>query len=56
MSGGTGTGKTTLTNAIPAELVETKPEDRLVILEDTGVSPRSPYTTDPLIRAAATRR
>ncbi|MVT01050.1 P-type conjugative transfer ATPase TrbB [Devosia marina] len=36
VSGGTGTGKTTLTNAILAELVETTPEHRLVILEDTA--------------------
>lgn len=33
--GGTGTGKTTLTNAILAELVEVTPQHRLVILEDT---------------------
>lgn len=36
VSGGTGTGKTTLTNAILAELVGTTPEHRLVILEDTA--------------------
>lgn len=36
VSGGTGTGKTTLTNAILAALVETTPEHRLVILEDTA--------------------
>ena len=36
ISGGTGTGKTTLTNAIIAELVEVTPEHRLVILEDTA--------------------
>jgi len=36
VSGGTGTGKTTLTNAILAELVEVTPEHRLVILEDTA--------------------
>jgi type IV secretion system protein VirB11 len=36
VSGGTGTGKTTLTNAILAELIETSPEHRLVILEDTA--------------------
>lgn len=36
VSGGTGTGKTTLTNAILAELVEVTPDHRLVILEDTA--------------------
>lgn len=36
ISGGTGTGKTTLTNAIIAELVEVTPDHRLVILEDTA--------------------
>ena len=36
VSGGTGTGKTTLTNAILAELVEVAPDHRLVILEDTA--------------------
>ncbi|MDF1599535.1 ATPase, T2SS/T4P/T4SS family, partial [Mesorhizobium sp. YIM 152430] len=36
ISGGTGTGKTTLTNAILAELVEVTPDHRLVILEDTA--------------------
>lgn len=34
--GGTGTGKTTLTNAIIHEMVECDPEERIVILEDTG--------------------
>ena len=33
--GGTGSGKTTLTNAIIAEMVALTPEDRLVIMEDT---------------------
>ena len=33
--GGTGTGKTTLTNALIAATVEISPEHRLVILEDT---------------------
>lgn len=33
--GGTGTGKTTLTNALLAATVEISPEHRLVILEDT---------------------
>ncbi|MGB7183987.1 MAG: P-type conjugative transfer ATPase TrbB, partial [Burkholderiaceae bacterium] len=33
--GGTGSGKTTLTNAIIAEIVERSPTDRLVIIEDT---------------------
>jgi P-type conjugative transfer ATPase TrbB len=36
VSGGTGSGKTTLTNAIVAEIVAHSPEDRLVILEDTA--------------------
>lgn len=36
ISGGTGTGKTTLANAILAELVDVTPEHRLVILEDTA--------------------
>ena len=36
ISGGTGSGKTTLANAVIAEIVETAPEDRIVILEDTA--------------------
>lgn len=36
VSGGAGTGKTTLTNAILAEFVEMAPDHRLVILEDTA--------------------
>lgn len=36
VAGGTGSGKTTLTNAILAEIVAHAPEDRLVILEDTA--------------------
>ena len=36
VAGGTGSGKTTLTNAILAEIVLQAPEDRLVILEDTA--------------------
>ncbi|HBF30881.1 P-type conjugative transfer ATPase TrbB, partial [Rhizobium sp.] len=36
VSGGTGTGKTTLTNAIIADMVEACPDHRLVILEDTA--------------------
>lgn len=36
VSGGTGSGKTTLANAIIAEIVEHWPDDRLVILEDTA--------------------
>jgi type IV secretion system protein VirB11 len=35
ISGGTGSGKTTLANAVIAEIVETAPDDRLLILEDT---------------------
>lgn len=34
--GGTGTGKTTLTNAIIEHIVSTTPEHRLVIIEDTA--------------------
>ena len=34
--GGTGSGKTTLTNAILAELADISGEDRLVIIEDTN--------------------
>lgn len=34
--GGTGSGKTTLTNAIIAEIVKANPEHRLVIIEDTA--------------------
>ena len=33
--GGTGSGKTTLANAVLAEVAKASPEDRLVILEDT---------------------
>lgn len=36
ISGGTGSGKTTLANAVIAEIVAAEPEDRLVILEDTA--------------------
>jgi type IV secretion system protein VirB11 len=36
VSGGTGTGKTTLTNAVIAEIVKATPEHRLLILEDTA--------------------
>ncbi|MEO3388898.1 P-type conjugative transfer ATPase TrbB [Mesorhizobium sp. CAU 1741] len=35
VSGGTGSGKTTLANAVIAEMVRSAPEHRLVILEDT---------------------
>jgi P-type conjugative transfer ATPase TrbB len=34
--GGTGSGKTTLVNAIIREMVETSPQERVVIIEDTG--------------------
>jgi len=34
--GGTGSGKTTLVNAIINGMVEHEPDDRLVIIEDTG--------------------
>lgn len=36
ISGGTGSGKTTLANAVIAEMVHSSPEHRLVILEDTA--------------------
>ncbi|MCY1667554.1 P-type conjugative transfer ATPase TrbB [Rhizobium sp. SL86] len=36
ISGGTGTGKTTLANAVIDEIVRSAPEDRLVVLEDTA--------------------
>lgn len=36
ISGGTGSGKTTLANAVIDEIVRNAPEDRLVILEDTA--------------------
>jgi type IV secretion system protein VirB11 len=36
ISGGTGSGKTTLANAIIAEIVLSAPNDRMVILEDTA--------------------
>jgi len=36
ISGGTGSGKTTLANTVINEIVKSTPEDRLVILEDTG--------------------
>ncbi|ARS66004.1 P-type conjugative transfer ATPase TrbB [Sinorhizobium meliloti] len=36
ISGGTGSGKTTLANAIIAEIVTAAPDDRMIILEDTA--------------------
>ncbi|MGV1963798.1 P-type conjugative transfer ATPase TrbB [Rhizobium rhizogenes] len=36
ISGGTGSGKTTLANTVINEIVKSTPEDRLVILEDTA--------------------
>ncbi len=36
VSGGTGSGKTTLANAIIAEIVASTPDDRVVVLEDTA--------------------
>jgi len=36
ISGGTGSGKTTLTNAVIAEMVASAPDHRIVILEDTA--------------------
>ena len=35
ISGGTGSGKTTLASAVIGEIVDSAPDDRLVILEDT---------------------
>lgn len=36
ISGGTGSGKTTLANAVIAEVVGSAPDDRILILEDTA--------------------
>ena len=36
ISGGTGSGKTTLANAVIAEIADTAPDDRILILEDTA--------------------
>ena len=36
IAGGTGSGKTTLANAIIAEIAKTNPHDRFIILEDTA--------------------
>lgn len=36
ISGGTGSGKTTLANAVIAEIAGTAPDDRILILEDTA--------------------
>lgn len=36
VSGGTGSGKTTLANAVIAEMARSSPEHRLVVLEDTA--------------------
>ena len=36
ISGGTGSGKTTLANAVISEIVQAAPDDRIVILEDTA--------------------
>lgn len=36
ISGGTGSGKTTLVNAVIQEMVENEPNERIAILEDTG--------------------
>lgn len=36
ISGGTGSGKTTLANAVISEIVSLSPDDRLVVLEDTS--------------------
>lgn len=36
IAGGTGSGKTTLANAVIAEIIASAPDDRMVILEDTA--------------------
>ncbi|WP_407810436.1 ATPase, T2SS/T4P/T4SS family, partial [Staphylococcus aureus] len=36
ISGGTGSGKTTFANAVIAQIAETAPDDRILILEDTA--------------------
>jgi type IV secretion system protein TrbB len=36
ISGGTGSGKTTLANAVTAEIADAAPDDRILILEDTA--------------------
>lgn len=36
VSGGTGSGKTTLANAVIAEIIDTAPDNRILILEDTA--------------------
>lgn len=36
ISGGTGSGKTTLANAVIAEVVDSAPDERILILEDTA--------------------
>ena len=36
ISGGTGSGKTTLANAVIAEIADNAPDDRLLVLEDTA--------------------
>lgn len=36
ISGGTGSGKTTLANAIIAEIADAAPDDRIIVLEDTA--------------------
>ncbi|MVA12599.1 P-type conjugative transfer ATPase TrbB, partial [Agrobacterium vitis] len=36
ISGGTGSGKTTLANAVIAEIIANAPDDRIVMLEDTA--------------------
>ena len=36
ISGGTGSGKTTLANAVIAEIADAAPDDRLLVLEDTA--------------------
>lgn len=36
ISGGTGSGKTTFANAVIAQIAETSPDDRILILEDTA--------------------
>ncbi|WP_407238152.1 hypothetical protein [Escherichia coli] len=43
--GGTGTGKPPLTNGIIDYMAKACPQDRIVIIEDTGVSCNAPPRT-----------
>ncbi len=48
VSGGTGSGKTTLINAIIGEMVVCDPDERIVIIEDTGEIQCSAANCSPL--------